>query len=357
MSAHLLAVVSAHGFGHFAQTALVLNALHELNPGLRITLRSRLPRELIRTRLRMPVDIVEDSADFGMLMDSALDVRLEDSFEAYRHLHRDWARQVAGEVEKLRNIGPDRVLANIPYLTLAAAAEAGIPAFAFCSLNWADIFWDYFSGRSGAQAIHEQMLTAYDSAETFFCPEPSMPMPLLHNCLRVGSVAALGQERRMHLERRFGLTGKRLVLVVPGGIHTDIDMERWPCHPDLCWVPAWPVDSRRDDILPAVATGLEFTDLLTSCDLVLTKPGYGIVTEAVCNGKPVLFVRRGDWAEEPFLVDWLLRHGRAVEVSRQQFFNGQVIDELEALLGEPPSAPPLADGAMEIARHLQRALA
>ncbi len=47
---------------------------------------------------------------------------------------------------------------------------------------------------------------------------------------------------------------------------------------------------------------LSVMDVLGSRDAILGKPGYGTFAEAACNGKPVLYVSRGDWPEEPALT-------------------------------------------------------
>jgi len=40
---HLVVSISCHGFGHVAQTAPILNLLHERMPHLRLTVRSAVP--------------------------------------------------------------------------------------------------------------------------------------------------------------------------------------------------------------------------------------------------------------------------------------------------------------------------
>ncbi len=49
---HLFVDISSHGFGHFAQTAPILNHLVELLPGLRLTVRCGLPTEKLQQRIR-----------------------------------------------------------------------------------------------------------------------------------------------------------------------------------------------------------------------------------------------------------------------------------------------------------------
>lgn len=86
---HLLVCISAHGFGHVAQTAPVLNALHELVPDVRITIRSRAPLDHLRQRIHAPFQDLREAGDIGMVMSSALDVNANDTASAYQCLHRD----------------------------------------------------------------------------------------------------------------------------------------------------------------------------------------------------------------------------------------------------------------------------
>ena len=62
---------------------------------------------------------------------------------------------------EMRHPQLDIVLADVPYLTLAAASRASIPAAALCSLNWADIYRHYFNNRTEAGKILAEMESAY----------------------------------------------------------------------------------------------------------------------------------------------------------------------------------------------------
>jgi len=353
---HLLAVVSPHGFGHFAQTAPVLEALRARLPGLRITLMSRLPESLLRQRLHGPVTVIPRAADFGMLMRSAIDVDVAATHRAYRRLHRRWPEHVARFAGLLRELAPDLVLADVPYLPLAAARRAGVPAVALCSLNWADVYRAYCGHLPGAEAVEADMRDAYRGAEPFIRPQPAMPMADLPHTCAVGPIAGLGRRRRAALRRALGLDERtRVLLVAPGGIPTAVDPSRWPDLPGWhrllprAWRPAGPGSSAIEDL------GWPFADLLASVDVLLTKPGYGSFVEAACLGVPVLYVARGDWPEEPGLTAWLEAHDRARRIPREDFYAGRFGHHLAALLAAPAPTPPRPTGAQEAAlRILER---
>jgi len=348
---HLLAVVSPHGFGHFAQTAPVIQALRQRVPGLRVTLMSRLPAELIHQRLGGEVAVVERAADFGMIMRSAIDVDVAATHSAYRRLHRQWEERVTAFAELLGALRPDWLLADVPYLPLAAAARLGLPAAALCSLNWADIYQAYCGHLPGAREVEHQMREAYASAAVFIRPRPAMPMADLGNTGEVGPIATLGRRRREQLARQLG-TEARLVLVAPGGIPTAVDVNRWPVPQGYhllvprAWRPRHPGITAIEDL------GWSFSDLLASVDVLITKPGYGSFVEATCLGVPVLYVARGDWPEEPGLTAWLHRHARAREISREDFYAGRLEVHLQVLEGLPVPPPPQATGAEEAAALL-----
>lgn len=350
---HLYADISSHGFGHIAQTAPVLNALRRHLPGLRLTVRSGAERAMLASRIEGEFAHLPEATDFGMRMGNAVEVRVEDSARAYADFHRDWDHRVAREAARLKDIAPDLVLANVSYLALAAAARAGIPALAMSSLNWADIYRHYCVGRPETAQIHSQMLAAYNSAEAFLRLTPGMPMSDLWHVRPVGTIARKGENRRPQINAALGLAPQnRLVLVAMGGVAMRLPVESWPRIPGVRWLvqESWAV--RHPDAFPFEQFGLHFTDILASCDALLTKPGYGSVAEAAVNGVPVLYLSRPDWPEEPCLIEWLGAHGRCRQVERGRLERGDLADDLAALWATPAPAPVAANGAAEAAEIL-----
>lgn len=344
----LLVAVSPHGFGHLAQTAAVLNALHALRPDVTLVLRTRLPHSLLSRRIHAPFVLQEAADDFGMVQHTALDVDVAASAERYAALHADWDTQVAGVARELEQAGADRVLADVPYLTLAAAERAGVPAVAMCCLNWADIYRHYCAERPEAAAILATMEAAYNSAQRFLRTEPAMPMPFLRNAYDIGPVVQTGTRRRAEIERVIGAPVKRLVLVATGGIHLRLPMENWPHMPGLFWIAQRDWQVQREDVVTFESLGLSFADVLASCDLLITKPGYGSFTEAAACGVPVLYLPREGWPEAPYLERWLQQHGRCAAAPETAFRDG-TFWEMAVTLMDNGGAPPVFPSGTETA--------
>ena len=350
---HLVVAISAHGFGHGAQVAPVVNALGRWLPSLKVTVRTTVPRWFLAARLTEPFDYQPHASDFGLEMSSPLDVRLEATARRYRTLHARWEAAVEAEAAALDGLGADLLLADVPYLSLAAARRLGLPAAALCSLNWAGIYRHYFGRRREAGRVLAQMEDAYNSARVFLRPAPAMAMPELTNARSVGPVARIGRSRREGLDRRLGLKAQeRLVLLAPGGVSGGFPVDAWPRLPGVRWVVPRDWGVRRCDALSIESLGLDFTDLVCSVDALVGKCGYGTVTECACNGTPMVYVARPEWPEEAALVRWLRTHNRSACVSREELAGGRLEAALGACWSAPAPTPPAPTGADEAAAVL-----
>jgi hypothetical protein len=350
---HLVVSITGHGFGHVAQTAPVLNLLHQRIPGLRITVRSAVPPDHLRSRIHVPYTHLPSEGDIGMAMTSALDVSIEQSRAAYQNFHVDWDARVTAEVRLLRELGADMVLSNVGYLPLAGAQRAGIPNVALCSLNWADIYRHY----CGDDAIAVQIRDCYANADAFLRATPGMAMSDLPKLVPVAPIAEVGHDRRDELNRLLGLSGdEKLVLVSMGGIASRLPIERWPRIAGVRWLVqrSWRVE--HPDAIELESVPLSFGDLLASSDALLCKPGYGSFVEAACSATPVLYVDRADWPEAPALIGWLQQHDACREVTRQELEQGALAQELEGIWSAPPLAKPTPGGASQVADWLAEAL-
>ncbi len=346
---HLFVDISSHGFGHLAITAPVLAALSERIPDLRLTLRTRLPPNLLRQRIRQPFEHIADNSDFGFAMVDATLVDRTTSAKAYQDAHAHWLERIATEAAFQKQLSPDFVLSNVSYLPLAGAAQAGTPCASLCSLNWADLFRHFFGHEPWAASIHRQILEAYLGADAFLRVTPGMAMPDFPHVCDIAPITARG------LRHPLPLGNDKAVLVAMGGIAHRLPVDTWPSIPGIRWLVSrdWPCT--HPDAIAWESLGLSFTDLLASADAVITKPGYGTFTEAACNGTPVLYQRREDWPEQACLIDWLKQHGQCVEIEAEKLVRGDLEKALGELWRRPsPPLPPM-DGAAEAADWIRAA--
>lgn len=355
---HLVADISSHGYGHLAQTAPVLNRIAADLPGLRITVRTALPQRVVDLRLRCRHVLEVRDMDVGMPMRDATRVDLDGARVAYDALHADWPARVAREARALEALRPDLLLANVPYLSLAAASLVGVPALAMCSLNWLDLYRELCApGHRPSARILADMEMAYGAARAFLAPEPSMPMPALEAALGrvspVGPVADPGLRRRGELAGRLGIGEEYpLVLVSMGGIGYHLDCSGWPVSRELFFLVPDAVPATRRDMAGIDTLGFPFPDLLASADALITKPGYGSFVEAACGGLAVAFVRRENWPEEGALLGWLRDHARWMDVGEDSLRRGDFYSNLRRCMESPSPSQVSPEGVAQAAALL-----
>lgn len=342
---HLLVDISAHGFGHLGQTAPVLNALPSLIPDLHVTVRSGLPTERLALRIDIPFRHIREPVDFGYVMHNAIDLDLPATARRYREFHSDWCERVSAEADWQRASGFDAVLSNIAYLPLAGAAQAGIPAVAMCSLNWSDLFADNFGLDGWAGAVHAQMVAAYHGADIFLRITPGLPMAGLRNLEPIGPICRMRWSAREALAERLNIArAATWLLIAMGGMDFPINLAHWPRHAGVCYLVPGDIAVDRDDVVVFDRQDIDFTELLASVDVVVTKPGYGTFVEAACHGRPVLYVSRENWAEAADLEAWLLANARACVVSRNALLAGDFSEPLNDLGAQPEKPIPQPTG-------------
>lgn len=358
MSPHLVVALSAHGFGHIGQTAPVIHAVQQRLPGLRITIRTSAPQFKLRERFGPGVVFEPADTDIGMLQANALEVSVENSAQAYSSFHEDWEAKVEQEAKYLDSLGATVLLANVPYLALAGASLANITSIALCSLNWLEIYRYYYENRDQeSHRIMQQMLTAYNSAQCFLQPAPSMPMPQLSNIQPIGPIAQLGQNRRDEIVEKIGLKkNEQIILVSLGGMELRFPVENWPKQSGLRFLLPTSWKSEHPSTVALESLDIPFADLMQSCDVLIAKPGYGSFVEAACAQVPVLYLERPNWPEAPYLISWLEQHGRCMQLPLERLQTGDMRDLVDQLyLGDiPPATEPT--GVEEAADHIVKML-
>lgn len=349
----LLIVISAHGFGHLSQISPIINGLYEHVPNLRITIQTEMPEATVKRRVSCPFTLVNHTADIGMLMSGPTVIRWEDSLQAYRRFHRHWHEHMDSQSAILQKHQPDLVMTDIPYLPLAAAADLGIPAIAYSSLNWVDIIEANPDIAARMQPELETMREAYGRAECFIQPEPSMPMPWLAERCPIGPVMEAGESLRQHLIEDLGIdSAQKLVLVSLGGIPLASPLSHWPKIPGVHWLIPDSHGAARADVNAWEDDRYKFTDLIASVDLVVTKPGYGMFTEIAACGVPALNVARPDWGETEVLERWIKRHVPFKTVPLNRLLQGEISSEITALLDAPRGRPIEPTGIRDAVKRL-----
>ena len=351
------AAISAHGFGHAAQVVPVLNALGRKIPGLRAILRTTVPASFFQNRLAISWELSPIQQDVGCIQQGPLTIDVDATWREHARFHATWDDRIQAEVEAMSRARPNLVLADTPYLAIAAGAKAGLPTVGLVSFTWDLVL----SGLSAPLDIDGQTLIrairqAYARADLALRIMPSPHMDIFEPLVDIGPISEPAPSAREALSARLRLSpGERTVLIGFGGIPlTSLPMTDLDALDGYRFLFDGPVPPDSTRLVSTHSLPFSFKTLLASVDIIMSKPGYGTLVEAVALRTPLVYVRRYNFADEQPLVDYLHRYGRGVELAGADFAAGRWEPALRAVGCLPtPSIPPSsASGADDAATLL-----
>lgn len=354
----IVAYVSGHGFGHSTRTAEVLRAVRDRAPDLPLAVVTSAPERLYTDAIPGPFLHRPMACDVGLVQKGALVLDEAATLEAWREFHRDWPRRVAEEAAWLRAVGARLVLADIPPLAFDAAGEVGIPGLGLGNFSWDWIYGHLAAGCPGLQEAAAESARSYGRAALLLELPFAGDLSAFPRRQRIPLVARQPRVTREEARRRLGLPAGPVVLLSFGGLGLPgFDAQvlgRLPDHHFLVTPPARAASPNVQSLAghDLSSAGLTYVDVVGAADVVVTKPGYGIVADALAARTRMIYTERGDFPEYPILVEGMSRWMPCRHVSNADLAAGRLETALGEVLAEPWPPPPDLGGAAVAAERI-----
>jgi len=344
----LVFYISGHGLGHASRDIELIEALLKRAPGLKIAVRSSVASWVFE-RIRGPrVEVTPCETDPGVVQVDSLRLDEDETARRAATFYSTVDRRVRDEAAVLRRIAPALVIADAPPIAIAAAHAAGMPSVLVSNFTWDWIYAFYPQFDSIAPGVVGTIADGYRHATLALrLPIPGGFESIAHVTEDIPFIARRSHRPRAETRQALGLNGHRLMVLSSfGGYGLELPFERIAADDlDVVSPPRQP---------PA---GLRYEDLVAAADVVVSKPGYGIVSECVANERPLLFTSRGRFAEYDVMLDAMPRMLRCRFIEQDDLLGGNWRKSIDALLAQPaPAAYPPVNGA-EIAAEKILALA
>ena len=366
--------ISGHGFGHASRDIEVLNALGRLAPDVAVAVRTSAPKWLFDLTLTRPVEFTTRECDTGIVQIDSLSLDEAATVARASEFHARLDALATEEAQWLRTIGARLVVGDIPPLACAAGHAAGLPVVALGNFTWDWIYDGYRDWLAGSDLV-DRLGAAYALADTAFRLPMHGGFGTLREVMDLPFIARKSTRAPADTRRHLGLPLDRpLVLLSFGGYGLQrIDLGAvGGLDGYMVVVTADVTANRRANEVPSGAgtatfadnvrlvdehglyrDGLRYEDLVAAVDVVLTKPGYGIIAECVANDTALVYTSRGHFVEYDVLVREMPRWLRCGFVSNEDLLAGhwqQVLDETLAL--PVPQETIAVDGAERAAEMI-----
>ena len=364
---HIVWYLTAHGYGHGVRSTAVMQALRRECPGVRLTVVSALPEDFLRDRLRgFPDGALEfrrAAFDVGLVQLDSVRADIPATLEKVKALLARRPALIDSETDWLSAAEADIVIADIPAIPLAAAAQAGLPCIAIGNFSWDWIYAPYMESDPSWQPAVDAFRADYATADVLLqyplSPDMSATFP---RHLDIPLPSRPGRARRVELAARTGADPARRWILLS---FTTLDwtpeaLARVAAIRDTEFFTVRPLEWPGIPNIHAVARcEFPFSDIVATVDAVLSKPGFGILADCAANDKPLVYADRQDFAEYPVLERAIKRHLTHVHIPAADLYAGNLAPSLDSLASAPPPPHrlPLGGDTAAVKEILRRARA
>lgn len=353
----LLCYISGHGFGHAVRVMEVLRALWARRPDVQVAIRTPTPQWFFD--LPGPFTHAFSQLDIGAVQGDSLSVDVEATLRVYAALAARRQELIAAEVAAIAALRPALVLSDIPALAFDIAEQSGVAGVGMTNFSWDWIYADYVRDLPGYADIVDDLRRSYGRARLLL----RLPMhgdlsafPRIRDIPLVARTATLARDA---VRRRLGLPPTdRIVLLSFGGI--GITVAAVPEPPRGVTFVA--TQSATPTVAPArcrlisnaemLARAVRYEDLVGASDVVMTKPGYGIVSDCLANGTPMIYTSRGRFLEYECLVEGIKAHLPHVFISNADLRAGRWMPALDAVFSQARRQPQIDTSGAAVAAEV-----
>lgn len=358
----LLYYVSGHGYGHATRSAAIIRQFVERAPGWTVHVRSSAPERLFDGLANTVVHKQPRSLDPGVVEDpDALGVDVPATLAQLEDYYEQREAMKSAELAWLAEREIALVVADFPPLSGEIAAAAGLPCLGIGNFTWDWIYEPFFQEGGRGESLQAWIRAGYGKMQTMlrlpFCHTSGLEM--------FGAVQAMPLAVRRatrdagEVQRRLGMDPhddrRRIVLAMRGRIPVAARERAARENPDCLFLHFDAEEGLVAENMLAVelTPTLNFTDVLQLADVVVSKLGYGILSECIAAQKAILCPPRRCFREDEIFDREAARYVRLLGISHADFAAGRWRESLRRLLALPRPTEELSlDGAERCAQWI-----
>jgi len=343
----LAVYLSGHGYGHTVRSGQVMERLAERLP-IQLQVVGAVPRRLWPQSLAHCTQWRGQACDVGVVQANEMSVDRGATIDLLGDWYGAYAEKVSAEAKWLAG-GFDLVYGDVPPLAFSAARRAGVPSVALANFSW-----DWIYREMGLPEYADIAAEAYSSAALLLELEPSAPMPAFSSRLDLGLLGCRSKLGRAELGRQLGVDGDCSLVMVSLRSEANRRIGLPPRRDDVVYLADYPLAERDDARL--VPASLSHRDVIAACDVVVTKPGYGVIGDCAANATRMLYAVPSGFPEHAVLCDWLRSREGNRMIDPAALADGAWAGDLQELLRLPAPAVVAADADNRAAARMETLL-
>ncbi len=351
---HIAYFITTHGYGHGVRATAIANCI---SADIQITFRTLLPERFFSEELNRQYSVMETRYDCGCLQSDGVTVDIEATLDCYRKIAEKNRENLQKEVKWCAEQKIDLIVSDITPFAFEIAKCSNIPSVAVTNFTWYDIYAQYIDCSPSFKPYLEEILRQYSYADLLIALQPSMEMNFFRKKTEVPVTGRIGTNRKDDVMSYYGIDqNKKLGLIYTGDF--GMDSAKWQklnSFSDWEFLGLYQLPSNPSNFHLMEKKIFPYQDLVSSADCVISKIGYGVVSECFLNGTPLIYLPRENFAEYPVLENAVQKWGMGYCLSQEQYYSLQWCDALNHV-AQKGKYPPMACSGAPVAAELIQSL-
>ncbi|MFP4520900.1 MAG: hypothetical protein ACLFQK_02015 [Fibrobacterota bacterium] len=325
--------ITGHGFGHASRTLEVLSTIRKYEKNAFFSIRTNIPRWFIEESLPEDpnLDIFTLNTGAGLYQENSLCFDLKRTLKEGLNFLNMQDEIIEREIRYLKDENITSVISDIPAWPFAAAEECGIPSYGIGNFSWDWIYEEFMGDYNEFIFIINDLQKNYEKCNKLMRLPFSPSMDIFPERMNIPLICRRSEKTKEETLSLLGLDpSKKYVLLSFGGFSIDFSLWKEPRLPAGIEIIAservpgkkGTINSINRGILPE--KGLNYKDLVAAADTVITKPGYGIVSECIANKTKMIYTDRGPFREFPFLKKAADEYLCGIQLSNADVSSGNI---------------------------------
>ena len=336
----ILFYISGHGYGHATRSIEVIKNIRQQNPRVEIHIQSDAPQWLFSLNLKNEFHFIPKSCDVGAVQKNSFDVDQHTTLSRFANFYASFSLRIAVEKSYIQKNKIDCIIGDIPPLAFLAADACDLPSVAIANFSWDWIYEPYAEKYAEYAWVPARIKEAYGKAGILLRLPMHGDLRAFGNRIDIPFIARKAWLSSADVRKKLRVEEKEKLILVAlrredlAPVRLD-ELAKLSGFRFLFFSPV----PRADNFVSVAADFLPFPNLIAAGDLVVSKPGYGIVSECLANRTPLLYTGRKNFREYDVLAAGIekLNMGRLLDYL--DFIAGDWQLALAKLIGEKMTWP------------------
>jgi uncharacterized protein (TIGR00661 family) len=287
----ILYFVSDHGLGHLTRSIAIMR---EFTDEAEFVIRNSNTRFIEKS---LPnVKAISGKTDQGTLsQNNGISIDWEKSKIAIDTWYDEFDSTILKEQDIISKINPDLIITDVSPLPLPISKKLSIPSIVISNFTWIDMF-------SNIPGFQNNFLSElYQNASMCIQLPLSTPMSIFKNKQKIGLVSKKPTKSKNYVRKTLGVKESKFLILINLPSNFTINV---PSEPNIQIVSTGAKVNSSNSIM--IKPWVEGQNLISSSDLVVSKCGYGMISECLTSGVPIKFLMDNDHPEQKAMNDELV---------------------------------------------------